>query len=263
MDPRLHHFPILNRRFDRQFRADVFQPQIQTRLLGLHLLSGKTGSSGNSQHKPNHITTGRTYASYKSVPVSAAVESPYYFRIVADYIHLNPARAGIVGRGRGKLISYKWSSIGDFARGKGPEWLVMERVLKAFELSQDARGRRAYAGWLEARAENEGGGKVVGRDGVARAHDEAEAENLASQALRLLDLSTGVASLSGLRKGDWRKGLVAVLLRKRISVGNRWLADRRAMGHPAGMGKLMGSFRNDEIQMEKLGEIENRLQSNT
>lgn len=42
-----------------------------------------------------HVWQGR----YKSVPVSAEVDSPYYFRIVADYIHLNPARAGLVGGG--------------------------------------------------------------------------------------------------------------------------------------------------------------------
>ena len=33
----------------------------------------------------------------------------------------------------------------------------MYRVLEAFRLSQDRRGRAAYVFWLEARAENEGG----------------------------------------------------------------------------------------------------------
>jgi len=41
---------------------------------------------------------------YKSVPVSAAVESPHYFRIVADYIHLNPAQAGLAGGKRDKTV---------------------------------------------------------------------------------------------------------------------------------------------------------------
>ena len=33
----------------------------------------------------------------------------------------------------------------------------MDRVLEAFRLSQDRRGRKAYVSWLDARAENEGG----------------------------------------------------------------------------------------------------------
>ena len=284
---RVHAWVLMGNHF--HLLLETPEPNLVT---GMKYLLGTFSQGWNARRsRRGHVFQGR----YKSVPVSAAVESPYYFRIAADYIHLNPARAGIVGRGRGKLVSYKWSSIGDYARGKAPKWLVLERVLKAFELSQDARGRRAYVGWLEARAENdggeideaatkelrrgwflgeptfadqlralignEGGGKVVGRDGVARAHDVAEAENLANQALALLDLSTGVASLSELRKGDWRKVLVAVLLRKKTSVGNQWLADRLAMGHPAGMSKLIGRFQNDAIQMEKFGEIEKRLQS--
>mgnify|MGYP006228860897 CR=1 FL=1 len=92
-----------------------------------------------------HVFQGR----YKSIPVSAATESPYYFRIAADYIHLNPARAKLAGGKRGSLSSYKWSSLPDYARGKGPDWLVTDRLLGAFELSKDGRGRRAYVAWLE------------------------------------------------------------------------------------------------------------------
>jgi hypothetical protein len=44
----------------------------------------------------------------------------HYFRIVADYIHLNPARAGLAGGQQGKLVSWKWSCLSDYARGKGP-----------------------------------------------------------------------------------------------------------------------------------------------
>lgn len=286
---RVHAWVLMGNHF--HLLLETPEPNLGT---GMKYLLGTFSQGWNARRsRRGHVFQGR----YKSVPVSAAVKSPHYFRIVADYIHLNPARAGIVGPGRGKLTSYKWSSIGHYARGKGPEWLVLERVLKAFELSQDTRGRRAYIRWLEARAENdggeidekatqelrrgwylgeptfadqlrklignEGGGKVLGRDVVARAHDEAEAENLANQALALLGLGARAAPLSELRKGDWRKVLVAVLLRKRTSVGNSWLANRLAMGHPAGASKLISSFQNDEIQMEKLGEIEKMLKSNT
>ena len=43
------------------------------------------------------------------------------------------------------------------AKGNGPDWLVTDRVLRAFELAQDGRGRRAYVAWLEARAANDRG----------------------------------------------------------------------------------------------------------
>jgi hypothetical protein len=32
---------------------------------------------------------------------------------VADYIHLNPARASLVGGAKGPLVGYRWSSLRD------------------------------------------------------------------------------------------------------------------------------------------------------
>jgi hypothetical protein len=100
-----------------------------------------------------HVFQGR----YKSVPVTGKEVDVYYFRIVADYIHLNPARAGLAGGKRGSLTDYKWSSLPSYVKGNGPVWLAMERVLRAFELAKDGRGRRAYVAWLEARAATAGG----------------------------------------------------------------------------------------------------------
>ena len=117
---------------------------------GMKYLLGTFSQGWNARRsRRGHVFQSR----YKSVPVSAAVESPYYFRIVADYIHLNPARAGLVGGNSRKLIGYKWSSLPCYASGKGPDWLALNRVLDAFELAKDGRGRRAYLAWLEARAE--------------------------------------------------------------------------------------------------------------
>lgn len=56
------------------------------------------------------------------------------------------------------LVSWKWSSLGDYARGKGPGWLVFDRLLAAFDLAKDGRGRRAYVAWLEERAADGGDG---------------------------------------------------------------------------------------------------------
>ena len=66
--------------------------------------------------------------------------------------------------------------------------------------------------------------------------------------------------LADLRKGDNRKVLVAVLLRRNTSVGNRWLADRLAMGHTAGVSRLVCGFEGDRNNMEKLEKLEKLLQ---
>lgn len=96
-----------------------------------------------------HVFQGR----YKSIPVSGErADDANYFRICADYIHLNPARAGLAGGEKGKLTDYVWSSLPHYQRGKSPKWLRTERVLEAFSLDTKRRGRVAYVEYLEKRA---------------------------------------------------------------------------------------------------------------
>jgi putative transposase len=121
---------------------------------GMKLLLGIFSQGWNRRRmRRGHVFQGR----YKSIPVNASDSDPYYFKIVADYIHLNPARAGLAGGKKGKLLGYRWSSLPSHARGNGPDWLDTGRLLRAFELARDGRGRRAYVAWLEARAAREGG----------------------------------------------------------------------------------------------------------
>jgi len=283
---RVHAWVLMNNHF--HLLLETPEPNLVT---GMKYLLGTFSQSWNARRsRRGHVFQGR----YKSVPVSAAVESPYYFRIVADYIHLNPARAKLVGAGRGKLIGYKWSSLPCYASGKGPEWLVLNRVLDAFELAKDGRGRRAYLVWLEARAESDGGqveetamaalrrgwylgGPTFadklralvspeqvqgnGRDPVATSHHEAE--NLVKRAFGLWDMRSGPASLEKLRKGDPRKVLVAALVRKNTSVGNRWLAERLAMGHTASVSRHVSGFLKVRKNQKKLEELEIMLKCNT
>ncbi len=56
-----------------------------------------------------------------------------------------------------------------------------------------------------------------------------------------------------------RKVLVAVLLRERTAVGNGWLTQRLAMGHPSGVNRLIGNFTNDRMRVKKLKEIKKML----
>lgn len=282
---RIHAWVLMSNHF--HLLLETPEPNLVT---GMKWLLGTFSQGWNARRsRRGHVFQGR----YKSVPVSAAVESPHYFRIVADYIHLNPARAGLAGGGRGKLVSYKWSSLPCYSTGKGPDWLVLDRVLGAFELAKDGRGRRAYVAWLEARADAGGevgeaamkelrrgwylgeptfadklralvvgkAGRITeGRDRSARGHDESAAEELLRRAMERAGLPPKAEKLAELRKGDPRKVLVAAFLRKHTSVGNRWLAGRLAMGHSAGVSRLLGAFQLEGSNLKAMAEMERMLQ---
>lgn len=244
---------------------------------GMQRLLGTFSQGWNrARLRRGHVFQGR----YKSVPVTGTDADAYYFRIVADYIHLNPARAGIAGGRRGPLAGYRWSSLPCYLKGNGPEWLVMDRVLRSFELARDGRGRRAYVAWLEARAANEDGGIdeealrvlrrgwYLGKDSfkdrllrllekttdpsrgprnrtgeAVREHGEAEAERIFRRGSKILGLPARADAIAKLPKSDERKVLLATLLRERTNVGNSWIASRLSMGHPGSVSRLIGACR--------------------
>jgi REP element-mobilizing transposase RayT len=262
---RVHAWVLMGNHF--HLLVETPEPNLVT---GMKTLLGGFSQAWNRRRKRmGHVFQGR----YKSVPVSGEECDAWYFRIVADYIHLNPARAGLAGGNRGTLASYRWSSVASYAGGKTPPWLVHERVLRAFELARDGRGRRAYVAWLEARAAE--GGKITPeatkalkqgwhlgpesfRDrllglldgtkkirlkgsqtgGPLREHGAAEAERLLLKALPALELPTTTKELALMRKADPRKAAVAILLRKRTAVANGWIAERLAMGHASTLSRL-------------------------
>jgi hypothetical protein len=69
-----------------------------------------------------------------------------------------------------------------------------------------------------------------------------------------------VDELSKLRKGDKGKVLVAALIRKRTSVGNRWLSERLAMGHISALSRLLGAFQQDTGNARRLKKLEKMSQ---
>ena len=287
---RVHAWVFMKNHF--HLLLETPEPNLVT---GMKYLLGTFSQGWNARRaRRGHVFQGR----YKAVPVSAEVGSPYYFRIAADYIHLNPARAGLVGGKRGELVSYKWSSLVAYAQGPGPDWLVIDRLLNAFELAKDGRGRRAYISWLEKRAANEGGKvdvaamkalqrgwylgeptfvdqlravlsgersvkKQTGRDEVAKRHDAAEAEHLASRALAKLGLPTKQKALSKLPKGELRKIQIAVLIKDSTSVSNSWIAERMQMGHTGALSRLMGDLRKDKKAMKEVEQLKQMLKWDT
>ena len=106
-----------------------------------------------------HRAWGRVFGDrYKSVVVEG--ELPEYYGSLVDYIHLNPARAGIVSGRRGEsLQDYRWSSLaGGYAlpAGKRPRWLAADVGMERLGYSDTAAGRRKMVEELDRRARSEG-----------------------------------------------------------------------------------------------------------
>jgi hypothetical protein len=239
-----------------------------------------------------HVFQGR----YKAVPVNSTDSDPRYFKALADYIHLNPARAGLAGGRHGPLLNYPWSSLRSHHKGNGPGWLESGRILRAFQLAEDGRGRRAYVAWLEARAASDGGkideeateairrgwylGEASFKDkllrmldkpkvragtasrrayGAERDHGEKEAMRILREGSQMLGLPTAAASLANLRKTDLRKVQLAILLRTHTTVSNAWIAERMAMGHPGSVSRSVSEGRSNKKILKFIKEMEKML----
>jgi putative transposase len=96
-----------------------------------------------------HRAWGRLFGDrYKSVVVEG--ELPAYYGSLVDYIHLNPARAGIVSGRRGEsVLDYPWSSLaGGYAlpEGKRPNWLAVDVGMERLVYRDTAGGSEEDGG---------------------------------------------------------------------------------------------------------------------
>lgn len=258
---------------------------------GMRVFLGGFSQAWNfRQQRRGHVFQGR----YKAVPVAGErAEDAHYFKNVADYIHLNPARAGLAGGEHGELVDYPWSSLRHYPKGNAPSWQPLDRVLDAFRLNHERRGRLAYVSWLEARAATDGGkiaekameairsgwylgeegfrdkllglidkvgAKVMKRGSIAgaavRAHGESEAERIIGRVGAELGLPESAEGLRTLRKGDSRKMICAALVKANTSMNNEWLAQRLGMGHPAAMSQLVNRMQKDPTIQKTLRKYE-------
>jgi len=127
------------------------------------------------RYNVRHMAWGRLFGDrYKAVVVDGA--DTYHYRTLADYIHLNPVRARLVGPKKGQsVLDYPWSSVtGGWALspGKRPKWLATDEGLKRFDLPDTVAGRRRLVERLDLRAVEEEirkcGLPVVAEDADAR-----------------------------------------------------------------------------------------------
>src|SRR5437899_1259584 len=114
---------------------------------GMKWLQGTYTQRYNGRHRFfGHLFQGR----YKAVVVDGR-QDENYFQVVSTYIHLNPARAGLIRIGEQRLKRYRWSSYPWYLNraGRRPVWLSTEQVMGSLRLRPEQR--RGYEAYIEGR----------------------------------------------------------------------------------------------------------------
>lgn len=120
-----------------------------------------------------HVQWGRLFGErYKSVLVEGKTAG--YYQTPLDYIHFNPARAGLIRGSEGQsLMDYPWSSVAGgylLPPKKRPKWLAAGEGLASLGLTDTVGGRRQFVEHLDYRAVKEGE-----KSGVPPNNEEADA----------------------------------------------------------------------------------------
>ena len=248
---------------------------------GMKWLQGTYTQRFNGRHQlRGHLFQGR----YKAVPVEA--DDAGCLEAVSSYIHLNPARAGLLRIGRDKLKGYRWSSYPWYvgggrgvaiglerkrvmgAMGLGPnerrryeshlESRVLELGLKAGRAELEGQWEALRRGWYaggETFAEKLRGrmqGRLKGRrreshSGAAkREHGERAAKELLAAGLARLGL--GPDDLRQGRKVTAEKAALSQWLRERTTVSLRWVSERLGPGHYSNAGRGTRKMRRQDVR---------------
>lgn len=219
-----------------------------------------------------HVFAGR----YASMLVEA--DNAHYFSTIIDYIHLNPARAGLV-RKQTFLSGSRWTSLPGWVRenGRRESWLHPEKGLACFGCDDTPQGHSKYLDHLIGRFEAERMDESslipaghVGSGTVQRgwcygssAFKKRIIASIPDTALR----QQGAWGRTGAEIGEYRaesivirglrafglteeelldkpfshesKLIIALAVRQTTMVSYAWLARRLHMGQPRSMGTLL------------------------
>jgi REP element-mobilizing transposase RayT len=260
---------------------------------GMKWLQGAYTQRFNRRHQLNgHLFQGR----YKAIPVQ--VEGGDYVRTLSTYIHLNPARAGLLDSKRPELATYRWSSFPKFVQDAVlPAWLVRSRVFTSHGLPDEGRGsRRRYAALMARRVAEEirekgaediaekwkaiRRGWYIGDDafrdqlmdradrlvrGRRRASYRREGLHLHDEreAVRLLEqaatqLGVSVSALWSRKQTDPVKQAVAWWVKGRSVVSDDWLSAKLEMGSRTNIHRAVRAFR--VIQDPTRAKLKSKLQ---
>lgn len=228
---------------------------------GMKWLQGIYTQRVNSWMKRRgHLFQGR----YKAQLVNADPMESRYFQTVCDYIHLNPSRARMIGKGKQweTLKDYPWSSLPYYCKWKSKRspWLAVERLLSTYSFEDNALGRESYLKYLEAKGAEIGESyKELSRgwclgdgDFKQRMLDKAEkilsknkqesnsgsrqqdhsigaASRLMLTALKKLEIN--VDQLPEMSKSVVEKKAIAAKLANQTLAPTKWIAAQLHMGH--------------------------------
>ena len=245
---------------------------------GMRWFQGTYTARFNARHRlAGHLFAGR----YKAVLVER--EEPAYGRVVSDYIHLNPARAGIVNAENPRLRAYRWSSFPGFCgQGTLPGWLRAAEVYcwhhldwrrsvdrKAFErdlqtCARESWGARSASGSQEIKVLRSGWvlGSEAFRDRMkdlaadivkGKRRESYTGEEISRHdelaARKLLDrgldaLRIALSDLRLLRQNDPRKQALAWLIRTKTIVADDWITQHLDMGHRSNVSRAVSALRS-------------------
>ncbi len=243
------------------FHLVVETPQANL-VAGMKWLLGVYTGRFNRRHRLfGHVFSGR----YKSLIVDGSGTG--YFKTVCDYVHLNPARAKLLGPERA-LRDYRWSSWPEYlkaSRGRW-QWLRVDRLLGEYGVPKESKAGRQYLErCVEQRraAEDEREYKVVRRGwclgdkqfrkellaemagGVGAQHyGEERRESQVERAERIVlgELRKArwtEARLESSPKGHRVKVRLALRLRAETTVTYEWIARRVGMGSRSNVSNLV------------------------
>jgi len=234
------------------FHLVIETPQ-PTLVAGMKWLLGTYTGRFNRRHREfGHLFSGR----YQALPVDGSRNG--YLKTVCDYVHLNPARAKLIKRGK-SLECYCWSSYPLYLAlpGKRPAWLRVDRLLGEWRLPKDSpAGRQAFAAGVEGRRAEDlaetgrriergwfVGGAEFRQELLAQIDQapgasyfgelvqeavEVRAERLVTDQLRAMGWQE--QDLMTRRKGDPAKVKLAATVRAQTTMPLAWIAKRLGMG---------------------------------
>lgn len=257
-DWQIHAYCLMN----NHFHLVVETPRANL-VDGMKWLLGTYTGRVNRRHKEfGHLFSGR----YKAMVVDGSGDG--YVKTVCDYVHLNPARAGLLKRGK-PLSTFRWSSYPAYLglAGRRPFWLRVDRLLGEWGVPKDSTaGRRVFEERVEARRQGVSTsefqaverGWCLGREEFRKellaqvntppspshygqAIQEAavdKAERQVKEGLKRIGLKD--EKLAGMRKGAAQKIELARALRSQTTVSLAWIASRLRMGSPGYLAWLLG-----------------------
>lgn len=238
-----------------------------TLVSGMKWLLGTYTQRFNARHRVRgHLFAGR----YKSLIVDGS--DNFYLRVVCDYVHLNPLRAGLLGKGE-PLDGYMWSSFPEYLKTprKRLRWLRVDRLMGEHGIDRDnTKGRREFRENMANRCGQEGhaeeelwagirrgwkfgaedfverlaevGKAITGKQGSHLSEEREETmEAKAHGVIRsyLAEGKIGKEDFLKLKKGDPKKVQLAAKLRRETTMTMAWIGRELNAGVPQTLWKAL------------------------